>query len=71
MIELLSAVFSLIVEALLFTFKYIGNFTIRFLLPKSQKYKWEQDSDGAFILGAIIFLVTVTVSWWLLVGLKH
>ncbi len=71
MVELLSALFSLIVEAILSSFKYIGNFTIRFLLPKRQRHKWEHDSEGAFILGAIIFLVAVIVSWWFLIGLKH
>lgn len=70
MLEILGVILSAIVDAVLFLLKHLGNLIIKYFLPKSQQRKWETDSDGAFIIGAITFLILVALSWWLVIGLK-
>lgn len=71
MLDFLGVILSFIASLILIVFKYIGNFVIKYLMPKSLQAKWEADSDGTLIIGGITFLILVGICWWLLARLKN
>lgn len=74
MLDAIAALFSLVVhaifEVLFWCAKKIGAPVLR-LLPISQQSKMDKSGSKAFILGSLIILLSITIAWWFLVGLKH
>ncbi|MCW8855925.1 MAG: hypothetical protein OQJ95_01070 [Kangiella sp.] len=66
----LSLVFHAIVEGIFWCAEKVGASVLR-LLPLSKQAKQDPSASKAFILGMLIILLTITIAWWFLVGLKH
>lgn len=74
MFDAIVALFSLIIhavlEALMWFATKVGTKTLK-LLPLSEQAKGDKSDSKAFIIGSLMILISIAITWWFIVGLKN